>query len=187
MRLKGPSSRLARSLRMRPGSQKPTAAGWALDIEGVRLETIVVDSSTSSPRAQLMETQGGRYCPTSGPSLDHRGNWTAQVHMQAARFSGCELALVAPRERDATRCRRNTSGYGASSSRAFFIRDHPRSLLPFDPRGRSGSGAKSRRFVDWTQMDPSCGNSENWKLANSMMGFEPPTPWSRTSSGCLTY
>jgi hypothetical protein len=30
---------------------------------------------------------------------------------------------------------------------------------------------KVGRFTDWTPMDPSCGNLENWKQANSMMGL----------------
>ena len=99
-----------------------------------------------------------------------------QADLQEARSGGYELALAASCERGIARCSGHTAGHRASASRALVIRDHPRSLLAFHPRGRSGGGAEGRRFTDWTQtdwtqMDPSCGNSENWKQANSMMGL----------------
>ena len=53
-----------------------------------------------------------------------------------------------------------------------------------------GKPPRDQGFTNWTQMDPSSGSVQNWQFANLLIlwglmvgerGFEPPTPWSRTS------
>jgi integrase len=87
------------------------------------------------------------------------------------------------------RCGGNPTRHRAGAARSFLGGDHAGDLLAFPARRCSRGGAKGRRFTDWTQMDPSCGNPENGINTNTMIcfrklvgerGFEPPTPWSRT-------